>query len=166
MDRYLAIAAGGALGALARYAVGVAVGERVTTEFPVATLAVNVTGSFLLGFVLTLVADRTALHPNWRLAVAVGFLGAYTTFSTFEYETLRLLETRRFAMSAAYVLASVAVCLVAVWSGAVAARALADRPAPDLPSVGDVRAAGDRTHGGADVAPGDDPRWNSSKERD
>src|SRR5437660_5743255 len=92
LDKYLVVALGGALGAVARFWLGELIGAKFPTRFPFGTLVINVSGSFIIGFFLTLVTDRLNIHPNWRLGVAVGFVGAYTTFSTFEYETFRLLE--------------------------------------------------------------------------
>ncbi|HVG21642.1 MAG TPA: fluoride efflux transporter CrcB [Blastocatellia bacterium] len=122
MGRYIAVALGGALGAMARYWVSIVVEERFATRFPLATLIINVTGSFILGFFLTLVTERASIHPNWRLAVAVGFVGAYTTFSTFEYETFKLLETGSGVGGLMNVIVSLALGFLAVWGGIVAAR--------------------------------------------
>jgi CrcB protein len=107
---------------MARYWVSIVVEERFATRFPLATLIINVTGSFILGFFLTLVTERASIHPNWRLAVAVGFVGAYTTFSTFEYETFKLLETGSGVGGLMNVIVSLALGFLAVWGGIVAAR--------------------------------------------
>lgn len=117
LTKYLAVAAGGALGAVARYFLGGTVLSRFDTPFPAATFIINVTGSFVLGFFLTLATERVHFSPHWRLAVAVGFVGAYTTFSTFEYETLRLAEERGFGLALLNVVLSVAVGFAAVWGG-------------------------------------------------
>lgn len=110
---------GGFLGANARYWLGVWLQERLGETFPWATLIVNVTGSFVLGLLLAAATERFTLPapPVLRLAVAAGFLGAYTTFSTFEYETLALLRTGAWPRAAAYVLLSVAAGLLAVALG-------------------------------------------------
>ena len=92
MERYLFIAAGAALGANARYLVGVWAGERWGAHFPFGTLAVNVTGSLLLGFIVALAADRIVISPELRLFLAVGFMGSYTTFSSYTVESLTLLQ--------------------------------------------------------------------------
>ena len=85
------IGCGGFIGALMRYFVGTWVTTRVPqSSFPWGTFVINATGSFLLGLIATLLAERVLQHPNWRLFVTIGFIGAYTTFSTFEYETLQL----------------------------------------------------------------------------
>lgn len=122
LTKYLAVAAGSALGGMLRYFLGGTVLARTAAPFPTATLIINITGSFLVGFFLTLVTERYQLSAHLRLAVAVGFVGAYTTFSTFEYETLRLAEERRFGLALLNVLLSVAVGFAAVWGGAMLAR--------------------------------------------
>src|SRR5512147_2233286 len=86
MDRYLLVMAGGAVGSMARYAAGSVIMTRFGGRFPLGTLVVNVTGSFLIGLLMTVFAERLP-HPYWRLLLVVGFLGGYTTFSSFEYET-------------------------------------------------------------------------------
>jgi fluoride exporter len=122
MDRYLAVALGGALGAVARYWIGALVLEHLPTRFPLGTFLINATGSFVIGFFMTLAAERMPLHPNWRLAVAVGFVGAYTTFSTFEYETFKLIEEGAAGTAIANVVLSVLLGFLAVWAGIATAR--------------------------------------------
>ncbi len=117
------VAIGGALGAVARYGVSLLVARFWSLDFPLATFLINVSGSFILGFFATFAAEKTALDPLWRLAVATGFVGAYTTFSTFEYEALRLTEARAFGWALGYVVLSVAVGFAAVWAGAWLGRA-------------------------------------------
>lgn len=123
MGKYLAVALGGALGAMARFWLGGLISERFPSRFPLGTLIINVTGSFIVGFFLTLVTERINLHPHWRLAVAVGFVGAYTTFSTFEYENFKLLEIGNRLGSLLYVIFSLVLGFVAVWAGILLARA-------------------------------------------
>jgi CrcB protein len=125
LTKYLAVAAGSALGGMLRYYLGGSVLSRMTEAFPLATFVINITGSFIVGFFLTMVAERVSLSQHLRLAIAVGFVGAYTTFSTFEYETARLVEERYFMLALLNVLLSVVVGFIAVWGGIVAARALA-----------------------------------------
>jgi CrcB protein len=121
---YLAVAAGGALGAMARYYLNGSALGRAARPFPTATFVINVTGSFILGFFLTLVTERVSISPYLRLAVAVGFVGAYTTFSTFEYENARLIEGREYLTAFLYMSLSVIVGFAAVWGGIIAARKL------------------------------------------
>ena len=122
MTRYLAVALGSALGGMLRYYLGGSLLARIATPFPTATFVINVTGSFILGFFLTLAIERIHVSTHLQLAIAVGFVGAYTTFSTFEYETARLLTERGFSLSMLYVVLSVAVGFAAVWAGIIAAR--------------------------------------------
>jgi fluoride exporter len=91
MQTFLIISLGAILGASARYWVGGWAAERFGTTFPYGTLIINVTGSLILGFFMTLVTDRFLVDPRWRLLVAIGFLGAYTTFSTYTYESVNLI---------------------------------------------------------------------------
>lgn len=120
--RLLSIAVAGALGALARYGVGGFV-PRASDGFPWPTLAVNLSGSFVLGVLVSLFATRIDVSPPTRLAATVGFLGAYTTFSTFGLEVVRLIETGRVAAAAAYVSASVVLGVGVAYAGTVLGRA-------------------------------------------
>jgi CrcB protein len=128
LTKYLAVAAGSALGGMLRYYLGGSALSRLAGSFPLATFVINITGSFIIGFFLTLVAERISLGQHVRLAVAVGFVGAYTTFSTFEYETARLIEEGHLAAALLNVVLSVVVGFVAVWAGIFAARALEGSP--------------------------------------
>ena len=92
--KYLAVALGGAAGAMLRFFLGGVIISRQIAPFPLATFVINVTGSFIIGFFLTLAAEKLKIDPYIRLMVVVGFVGAYTTFSTFEYETARLVEDK------------------------------------------------------------------------
>ncbi len=121
---FVAISIGAIAGANLRYLVGGWISDAFGAEFPIGTLVINVTGSLVLGFVLTLVTERI-LAPWWaRPMVAIGFLGSYTTFSTFSYETLELARAGSFLAAAGNVLGSVLAALVGVYLGAVAARAI------------------------------------------
>jgi CrcB protein len=124
LSRYLAVAAGGALGAMARYFLNNSALSRIATPFPTATFIINITGSFILGFFLTLVTERLSVSPYLRVAVAVGFVGAYTTFSTFEYETVVLVRERGYFLAFLYVASSFIIGFAAVWSGIILARKL------------------------------------------
>jgi CrcB protein len=105
-----------------RYYLGSTLLARAGAPFPTATFVINVTGSFFVGFFLTLATERLHISPHWRLAVAVGFVGAYTTFSTFEYETARLVEDGDFMRAMLNVVLSIVIGFAAVWAGIIAAR--------------------------------------------
>jgi CrcB protein len=118
---YLAISLGAVLGANARFLVGGWVADRFGSSFPFGTFVINVTGSLLIGIVLTLSTER--LVPDWfRPLLAIGFLGSYTTFSTFSYETLSLVQSGAWAAAAVNVGASVAAAFAGVYAGTVLAR--------------------------------------------
>ena len=120
----LAIAAGGAVGALLRFWVSTWVYGRMGRDFPWGTLAVNVLGSLLMGFLYILLIERLALSPAWRAALLVGFLGAFTTFSTFSIETLNLIEEGALFSALSNVLISVVLCLLGAWLGVLLGRIL------------------------------------------
>jgi fluoride exporter len=122
LTRFLVVAAGGAAGAVARYAVTLIIAVFWKRDFPLATLLINVSGSFILGLFSTLAAERLAIDPMWRLLVATGFVGAYTTFSTFEYETERLAESGALGWGIVNILTSVLVGFAAVRLGILIAR--------------------------------------------
>jgi CrcB protein len=124
LTKYLAVAGGGAVGAMLRYYLGGSILSRPAAPFPTATFVINITGSFIIGFFLTLITERIPINPNVRLAVAVGFVGAYTTFSTFEYETAKLIEDRDFVLAFLYVTFSIVIGFSAVTGGIIAARQL------------------------------------------
>ncbi len=115
---------GGFLGAIARFWVGGYVYERMGTKFPYGTFVINVSGSFVIGLVMSILTERTHLHPNWRYLIPIGFIGAYTTFSTFEYETLAAARDGAWAVALANVVLSVAFGFVGVWLGMVAGRSV------------------------------------------
>ena len=113
---YLAISIGAVLGANARYLLGGWVLDRMGAEFPYGTLLINVSGSFVIGLVYVLIEKHGA--PDWvRPLVIVGFLGAYTTFSTFSLDTLAMAERGAWLAAGAYILGSVTASLAAVWLG-------------------------------------------------
>ena len=117
----LAISVGAVLGANARYFVGGWIADRLGTSFPYGTLVINVSGSLIIGFVLTLAAERVV--PAWfRPALAIGFLGSYTTFSTFSYETLGLVQAGSWMAAIVNIGGSVAAALLGVYLGSVLAR--------------------------------------------
>jgi len=124
MTKLLAIAAGGAIGALLRYWTSVAVHTRLGASFPYGTLAVNVIGSLLMGFLYIWLIERMAVGPAMRAFMLIGVLGAFTTFSTFSIETLNLLESGQAGRALINVLLSVFVCISAAGIGVLAARQL------------------------------------------
>lgn len=111
----------GFFGSIARYAISGAV-SRVNESFPWGTFVVNITGSFALGFLVAAFAHRFVVHADLRVAVTVGFLGAYTTFSTLTLETFEFAETHAWGWAAANVMASLTVGLAAVWLGTLTGR--------------------------------------------
>lgn len=120
---FLAISIGAVAGANARYLIGGWIADRWGTSFPVGTLVINVTGSLLIGLVLTVVTERV-IAPAWvRPLFAIGFLGSYTTFSTFSYETLALARDGSWLAAGGNVVLSVAASLVGVYLGVLLARA-------------------------------------------
>lgn len=118
------IAAGGAMGALARYGVSNGVYALLGRGFPYGTLAVNVLGSLLMGFLYILFIERLNVGGEWRALLLVGGLGAFTTFSTFSLETLNLIQSGEAAKAFVNVFLSVAACLTAGWVGLIAGRLL------------------------------------------
>ena len=117
MLKALYVGLGGFLGSAVRYWVDGWISTRFRGDFPLATFLINLTGSLFLGFFMALATERVALDPRWRLFIAVGFVGAYTTFSTFEYETERLASAGGHLLAWANVVLSVAGGFLAVWIG-------------------------------------------------
>jgi len=118
------IGIGGFVGAAARYGIATWIGQRWGRSFPLGTFVINVSGSFLIGLLMTLMAERFTENPQWRLLLVVGFLGAYTTFSTFEYETGALLKDGEWLYAGLNVVMSVIVGFVALKLGEVMAKSL------------------------------------------
>jgi CrcB protein len=121
LQKYLLIAIGGALGSLARYMVASTVVTRMGNRFPYGTFIINLTACVIIGFSLTWMNRRTEMNPAWRYLIPIGFVGAYSTFSTFEWETFTSLQTGAFLIAALYVSLSVLLGLIAVWLGALLA---------------------------------------------
>jgi CrcB protein len=119
LERYLVVLAGAGLGGLARYAAGTWIMEKYGGRFPLGTFVINVTGSFLIGVLMTLLTGRSAPHPYWRLFLVVGILGGYTTFSSFEYEAFQAVRGGAPWMGILYVTGSVALGYLGVWLGAL-----------------------------------------------
>jgi fluoride exporter len=124
MMKYVMVGIGGAVGSVLRFWVSSYLGERIGTRFPFGTFAVNITGSFLIGFIVTLLASKANWDPNWRYLIPIGFIGGYTTFSAFEYETLRSVQDGKILVASLNVILSVTLGFAAVWLGTVAGRSL------------------------------------------
>ena len=121
MQKYLLIAVGGAAGSILRYWVGSTVSGRMGTRFPFGTLVINLTACVIIGFSLTYLGKRADLNPAWRFLVPIGFIGAYSTFSTYEWETLSTLRSGAFFLAALYAVGSLILGLAATWGGAALA---------------------------------------------
>lgn len=117
LTRILAIAVGGACGAVARYLINVSPLQNYFKPFPLPTFLINISGSFLIGFLLIFFTEKAQINENLRFAVVVGFLGAYTTFSTFELEIWNLIKENQFLTAFVYLFASVLVGFLGVVSG-------------------------------------------------
>ena len=124
MQTILVVTVGGALGALSRYGLGVWISSKWNQGFPLHTFLINVSGAFLLGFLNILFIERLTISPLWRLGIGVGFLGAFTTFSTFSFEVISLLEGGSFFTAGLYTLLSVVVGFTGVALGVGLARLL------------------------------------------
>ena len=114
--QWLAVALGGALGSMARYALSTWVFQVSSHKFPYATLTVNVLGSFVMGILFVVIVERAALPQEMRSLLMIGFIGAFTTFSTFSLDTLGLWQNGHLFMALIYTLATVILCLIAISS--------------------------------------------------
>lgn len=121
---WLAIAVGGALGSVARFAMSHQVYGLFGRDFAWGTLSVNVLGSFIMGLAAVLLVDKLGASNEWRAFVMVGFLGAFTTFSTFSYETLGYIQVGEINKAFLNIAVSLITCLVAVWVGMLLAKQL------------------------------------------
>jgi fluoride exporter len=110
---------GGGFGSLLRYVLGTAIMSRFGGKFPLGTMIINVTGSFAIGALMTLLTERLQPHPYWRFLLVIGFLGGYTTFSSFEYESLRTVREGGVILGLLNMIGSVLLGFAAVWAGAV-----------------------------------------------
>lgn len=119
MQKYLWIALGGALGSIARYWIGSAVGSRMGIKFPYGTMIVNISACVAIGFVITFFGRRAGLNPAWHYFIPIGFIGAYSTFSTYEWETLSTLRSGAFFLAGLYAVGSLILGLAAVWAGSI-----------------------------------------------
>lgn len=124
MQKYLLVALGGALGSVARFWVGGTVASRLGTRFPYGTFVINITACLIIGFSLEYLGERLELTPAWRYLIPIGFVGAYSTFSTFEWEIFSNLQLGAVLLAGLYLCLSVVLGLVAVWCGVLVARAI------------------------------------------
>jgi CrcB protein len=115
--KYIAISFGGILGANARYLISEWAAQRFGAGVPFGTFIINIGGSFLLGIFMAFLQDRSFVHPNYRLFFATGFCGAYTTFSTFTYESLRLWQDGSFLLAVANVVGSIVIGMFGIFLG-------------------------------------------------
>jgi fluoride exporter len=122
MTRYLMVMLGAATGGLARYVIGTAVMQRFTGRFPLGTLVINVSGAFLIGVLMTRFTERGDPHPALRLLLVVGFLGGFTTFSSFAWETLQAVAEGSRVVGFMNIALSLILGMMAVWFGAWLAR--------------------------------------------
>jgi CrcB protein len=122
MINYIAVFAGGGIGSVARFMLATWIGQRWGRSFPLGTFVINVSGSFLIGFLMTLMAELFVENPQWRLFLVIGGLGGYTTFSTFQYETGKLVMDGEISYAALNMVLSVAVGFMALKLGDVIAK--------------------------------------------
>jgi CrcB protein len=122
MTKYWMVGIGGFLGSIARFWLGAYVTYRMGARFPYGTFVINISGSFLIGLIVTILAERSHWSPNWLYLIPIGFIGAYTTFSTFELEAFRSIRAGDLLLALLYVTLSVAVGFIAVWLGVAAGR--------------------------------------------
>ena len=123
--RYLMVGIGGAVGSVLRFWIGSYVGGRLGSRFPYGTFVVNITGSFLIGMILTILAEKTQWSDNWRYLIPIGLIGGYTTFSAFEYETFRVFQDGELLIAGLNVVGSVVIGFFSVWLGVIAGRTIA-----------------------------------------
>ncbi|MEN6567867.1 MAG: fluoride efflux transporter CrcB [Veillonellales bacterium] len=122
MQEIIAVAVGGGIGAAARYLVSIWAAGKFGAEFPYGTLIVNIVGCFIIGVFMTLAAERLIVSPYWRLLIVVGFVGGLTTFSSFSYETLRMLEEADIVQAFYNIGLNVIIGFLSTWLGIGAAR--------------------------------------------
>jgi fluoride exporter len=117
MINYIVIFAGGGIGSVVRFMLATWIGQRWERSFPLGTFIINVSGSFLIGFLMTLMSEIFMANPQWRLLLVVGGLGGYTTFSTFQYETGRLVLDGELGFAALNMILSITVGFMALKLG-------------------------------------------------
>lgn len=125
MTKYLMVGLGGCLGSILRFWMGGYVSNRLGTRFPYGTFVVNCTACFLIGLIVTVLAEKANWSANWRYLIPIGFIGGFSTFSTFEYETFRVFQDGELFVAALNVILSVVVGFVSVWLGVITGRSIA-----------------------------------------
>lgn len=125
MIKYLMVGLGGCLGSILRFWMGGYVSNRLGTRFPYGTFVVNCTACFLIGLIVTVLAEKANWSANWRYLIPIGFIGGFSTFSTFEYETFRVFQDGELFVAALNVILSVVVGFVSVWLGVITGRSIA-----------------------------------------
>jgi len=125
VGKYLLVGVGGFAGSITRFWMSMYIGQRLGTRFPYGTFLVNASGSFLIGLIMAVLTTKGDLSPNWRYLIPVGFIGGYTTFSAFEYETLRAVQEGQFTIATLNVVLSLVVGFGMVWAGWLAGKAFA-----------------------------------------
>lgn len=125
VTRCLLVGLGGGLGSMLRYMVGGYTSSRMNARFPYGTFLVNCTGCFLIGLVVAVLAEKTELSPNWKYLIPIGFIGGYTTFSSFELETFRSVENGEMLIAGLNVSLSVVIGFIGVWLGMIAGKHIA-----------------------------------------
>jgi fluoride exporter len=118
----LSVAAGGATGALLRFWMSNSIHAWLGRGFPYGTIVVNILGSLVMGILYVLIVERMEISAEWRAALVVGLLGAFTTFSAFSLETIHLLEASEFTKAGLNILLSVSLCIAACWLGMMLTR--------------------------------------------
>lgn len=123
MNKYWMVGIGGLVGSVARFWLGGVISQRMGARFPYGTFVINCTGCFLIGLVMTLIAEKGYANSMWRYLIVIGFLGGYTTFSSFEYETFRAAQDAEGIVAMLNAFGSLGIGFLSVWLGAITGRA-------------------------------------------